>query len=121
MAFDRPEAGTLTGHNNEDAVKEFLKKHSAAELLNRLKWDTFPDKILLLGAYHEARGGVVPWRSSDMEEAFKQAKETPPGNFPRDIKTTIKSSWVHNVTPRTYTITRTGWNKIGQALEGLPP
>ncbi len=112
-------ARTLTGHNNEQAIKEFLKDHGAAELLNRLKWDSFPEKILLLGAWYESRGGSTPWRSSDMDETFKQAKESAPRNFPRDIKNAIKSGWIHAETPRTYAITRSGWNRIGQATENL--
>jgi hypothetical protein len=111
--------GPLTAHNSEQAIKEFLKSHGAAELLNRLKWDSFPEKILLLGAWYESRGGGTPWRSADMDETFKQAKETPPRNFPRDIKNAIKSGWIHAETPRTYAVTRSGWNKIGQATENL--
>jgi hypothetical protein len=109
----------LTGHNNEQGIKDSLRAHGAAELLNRLEWDSFPEKILLLGAWYEARGGSTPWRSSDMDETFKQAKEKPPRNFPRDIRNTIKSGWVHAETPRTYVVTRSGWNKIGQAMENL--
>src|SRR5437879_5412790 len=63
-----PITGLLTTHSNEQAIKDFLKQHGAAELLNRLKWDSFPEKILLLGAWHEARGGNTPWRSADMDE-----------------------------------------------------
>lgn len=70
-----------------------------------------PEKILLLGAWHEARGGTAPWRSADMDDVFGLAKESPPSNFPRDIKNAIKSGWIHNETPRTYIVTRTGWNK----------
>ena len=54
-----------------------------------------------------------------MDEVFRQAKEKPPNNFPRDIKTAIKSGLIHAETPRSYTVTRTGWNKIGQAIENL--
>lgn len=112
-------AGSFTGSNSEASIKEWLKSHGAAELLNRFKWDSYPEKILLLGAWHESRGGNSPWRSADMDETFKQAKEKLPGNFPRDIKTAIKTGMIHAETPRTYTITRTGWNKIGQAIETL--
>jgi hypothetical protein len=108
----------LGGTDSEEAIKTNLKAHGGAELLNQLKWDSFPEKILLLGAWHEARGGTAPWRSADMDDIFKLAKESPPSNFPRDIKNAIKSGWVHNETPRTYVITRTGWNKIGLALRG---
>jgi hypothetical protein len=115
----RPGASPAPGSNNEDGVKEFLRDHGAAELLNRLKLESFPEKILLLAAWHEARGGSIPWRSSDMDEAFKLAKDKPPRNFPRDIRNAIKSGWIHNETPRTYAVTRTGWNRIRRALEGL--
>jgi hypothetical protein len=105
--------------DNEAAVKERLRAFGAAELLNRLNWDTYPEKILLLAAWHESRGGDAPWRSADMDETFRQAKEKPPNNFPRDVKTAIKSGWIHAETPRTYVVTRTGWNKIGQTIQNL--
>lgn len=117
----QPVNGDLTaGSDTEEAIKATLKAHGGAELLNQLKWDSFPDKILLLGAWHEARGGTTPWRSADMDETFKLAKESPPSNFPRDIRNAIKSGWVHNETARTYVVTRTGWNRIGQALRNQP-
>ncbi|MEI9897717.1 MAG: hypothetical protein WDN28_28635 [Chthoniobacter sp.] len=110
----------MTAFNNEQAIKDHLKAHGAAELLNILKWENFPEKILLLGAWFEARGGNTPWRSSDMDDTFRQAKENAPRNFPRDIKTAIKSGWIHAETPRTYALTRSGWNRIGRAIEDLP-
>jgi hypothetical protein len=109
---------SLLGNDSEEAIKALLNARGGAELLNQLRWESFPEKILLLAAWHEARGGTTPWRSADMDDTFKLAKESPPSNFPRDIKTAIKSGWIHNETPRTYVVTRTGWNKIGQALRG---
>jgi hypothetical protein len=96
-------------------IWQFLN-YGAAELLNRLRWDSYPEKILLLGAWFEARGGSVPWKSADMDEVFKQAKEKPPANFPRDVKQAIKAAWIHPMTPRTYCVTRTGWNKLAEVL-----
>jgi len=115
------EPPTLGGVNlaGENPVKEWLKGHAPAEILNRIRWESYPDKILLLGAWHEARGGDTPWRSADMDDVFGQAKEKPPGNFPRDIRTAIKTALIHAETPRTYTVTRTGWNKIAQAIQAL--
>jgi hypothetical protein len=109
---------SLLGNDTEEAIKAALHDRGGAELLNQLRWESFPEKILLLAAWHEARGGTTPWRSADMDDTFKLAKESPPSNFPRDIKNAIKSGWIHNETPRTYVVTRTGWNKIGQALRG---
>lgn len=103
----------------EGATKERLSSYGAAEVLNHLRWDTHPEKILLLAAWHEARGGTTPWKSSDMDSVFLSAKERSPANFPRDIKTAIKSGWIHTHTPRTYSVTRTGWNKIADSLAKL--
>ena len=118
-----PAQGTVmeapSDNDSEESTKAVLNERGGAELLNQLKWERYPEKILLLAAWHEARAGTLPWRSADMDDTFKLAKETPPSNFPRDIRNAIKSGWIHNATPRTYTVTRTGWNKIGQALKEL--
>jgi hypothetical protein len=100
-------------------VKARLGTYGAAELLNQMRWETYPEKILLLGAWQEARGGSTPWKSSDMDSLFRQAKEGAPSNFPRDIKVAIKSGWIHTHTPRTYSVTRTGWNRVADALSKL--
>ncbi len=105
----------------QQGVKSWLSKHSAAEILNKIKWDTNPDKILLMGAFHESKVETESWRSADMETRFGEAKDTPPANFPRDIAAAIKSGLIASVTPRTYTVSRTGWNKIADAIAKLPP
>ena len=112
------ESASLIQDSLQD-VKEWMASHGGAELLNMFKWDSYPEKILLLSAWHEAKGGHSPWRSSDMDEVFKQAKEKPPANFPRDIRNAIKNGLIHAETPRTYTVTRTGWNKVCQRIEEM--
>lgn len=101
---------------NEETLKAQLVNYGAAELLNHIRWDTYPEKILLLGAWHEAKGGNTPWKSADMDSVFRQAKESAPSNFPRDIKVAIKSGWIATHTPRTYSVTRTGWNRLADSL-----
>ncbi len=112
-------ASSLSGTTSDDMVKNRLKSHGAAELLTLVRWESFPEKIVLLGAWNEARGGNTPWKSAEMDALFSQAKEKPPANFPRDIKQAIKSGWIHAATPRTYTVTGTGWKRIGEALQCL--
>ena len=103
-----------------EETKQHLKSLGAAELLNFLKkWDSYPEKVVLLGAWREAHTDGSAWRSADMDEAFRQAKESAPSNFPRDISKAIKEGWIHAVTPRTYTVTGTGWSRISQALAEL--
>lgn len=118
-AGKEPPSITTGGPLSEDMLKTRLGSYGAAELLNQLQWDTYPEKILILGAWCEARGGATPWKSSDMDAVFRQAKEAPPSNFPRDIKTAIKAGWIHTHTPRTYSVTRTGWNRVAEAVSKL--
>lgn len=114
-----PSATTPSNQSGERGatVRGWLAKHAPAEVMNLLKWDTYPDKILILGACHEAKGGSEGWKSSDMEKSFAEAKESPPANFPRDIRNAIKSGHVRTVTPRTYAVSRTGWNRLADGLE----
>jgi hypothetical protein len=95
-----------------DTVRKWMASHTASELLNMFLWDTNAEKILLLGAFHEACGGAEGWRSADMEHRFSEAKEPWPGNFSRDVSMAIKNGLLATVTPRTYKISRTGWNKV---------
>jgi hypothetical protein len=110
----RADGGSAT---NDDHTKEWFKGRSAAEVLNALPSDKMTEKIFLLGAWHEARGGATPWRASDVLKAFSQAKERTPGNFSRDLSVAIKDGNVHNATPRSYEITRGGWNRLAQLTE----
>ena len=85
-----------------------------------VKWDTNAEKILLLAAHHEAKGGAEGWRSADMETKFSEAKESFPANFSRDVVTSIKDGIIATVTPRTYKVSRSGWNRITDAVSKLP-
>jgi hypothetical protein len=108
------------GAQRIEKPKEWLAGHSPAEIFNKIKWDTNPEKILLMGAYHEAKTETDSWRSADMETRFVEAKDNRPSNFPRDIGSAIKSGFITTVTPRTYIVSRTGWNKIADAIATLP-
>ncbi len=111
---NRPDGGAAT---NDDQTKEWLKTRSAAEVLNALPSDKMAEKIFLLGAWHEARGGATPWRASDVLKAFSQAKERAPGNFSRDLSVAVKDGNINNATPRSYEITRGGWNRLAQLTQ----
>jgi hypothetical protein len=101
-------------------VKEWLARRSGAEVLNAIGWTSNQDKILLIAAFHESSGGAAGWRKEDMENRFSEAREQFPGNFGRDIATAIKGGIIAAVTPRTYAVSRTGWNKIADAITKLP-
>lgn len=102
-----------------ESVKEWFKRHTASEVLNRIGWKTNPEKILLLGAFHESNGGTEGWRSAEIGERFGQAKEGFPANFPRDIRAALGAGDIGAVTPRTYKVGRVGWNKIAAAIKEL--
>src|SRR6266566_5537381 len=64
-----------------EEAKSWLAAHSTAEALAKTGWQTFAERILVLGAHYEARGGGEGWKSADVDALFKTAREAPPGNF----------------------------------------
>ena len=115
-----PTGITEPGADPAQNTKAWLSKYSASEVLNIINWDKYSEKIVLLGAHYEAKGGEEGWRSADMETKFSEAKEPFPANFSRDVVTAIKDSMIATVTPRTYKVSRSGWNRIGEAISKLP-
>jgi len=100
-------------------VREWMGKHSESEILQQIGWDTFPERILLLGAHYEASGGGEGWSKSDIDYKFSAARVQEPTNFARDISNAIKSGWIAAVTPRTYRVSRTGWNRLAESVSAV--
>jgi len=109
---------------NGDTVtlaKAWLANHSPGEALNLIGWKTNPEKILILGAYHESKQKEESdWRSSDIEQRFSEARESVPANLARDVSNAVKGNFLAPVTYRTYRISRTGWNKMAEVIASLP-
>lgn len=102
-------------------AKAWLAHHSAGEALNLIGWKTNPEKILILGAYHESKQKEdLDWRSSDIEQRFSEARDGTPSNLPRDMSNAVKINFIAPVTYRTYKVSRTGWNKMAEAIGALP-
>jgi hypothetical protein len=101
-------------------AKNWLSNHSAAEALNLIGWKTNPEKILILAAYHEAKGmDGEDWQKTDIVKRFSEAREQVPGNFTRDISNAVKENLVAPATYRTYKVSRTAWNKLADAIANL--
>jgi hypothetical protein len=118
MAVPISEINSSDDNNQKSAeerivfTKNWLQKHSPAEAISFLGWETFIERIVILGAIIEASGNDPGWRNADINERFSAARQPIPGNFARDISNAIKGGFVSTVTPRTYAITRSGWLKI---------
>src|SRR5438552_17862728 len=61
-AKEPPTNGSPAQAVNEEMIRAQLAGHGAAELLNELLRDTYPEKVLLLVARHESSGGSTPWK-----------------------------------------------------------
>ena len=59
----------------EEMLKMRLGSYGAAELPNQLSRDTYPEKILLLAAWHEARGGGAPWKAPTWTPSSSRQKK----------------------------------------------
>lgn len=117
---ERPSITDLADPNKErvriDTARNWMAEHSAAEALSKIGWPNFSERILILGALIEAKGGDPGWRSSDIENQFRAARETPPSNFARDVSLAIKAGIIATETPRTYSVSKTGWLKLYEAI-----
>jgi len=113
-------ANYVNGDGTIASTKAWLSQHTPSEILNRIGLETNPDRILLLGAFHESTGeDKEGWKSADMELRFSEAKEGFPRNFPRDLRAAIEAGLIGAVTPRTYKVGRAGWNRIAEFVAKL--
>jgi hypothetical protein len=119
--ISRPAQSGPTGlGGTKEIATDWLSRHSAAEALNVIGWERNTDKILLLGAYHENYTNADDgWKKGDLESRFAEAKEAIPGNLSRDISLAVKDGVLAPVTPRTYAVSRTGWNRIAEAIKQI--
>jgi hypothetical protein len=97
-------------------ARSWLGERPVSEILARIGWETFPERILLLGAHYETTDGIIGWRSTDIATKFKAGREHPSGNFTRDINNAIKAGIIATITPGTYKVSKTGWLKIYEAI-----
>jgi hypothetical protein len=111
----------VTNGDTMAAAKAWLASHSAAEALNLIGWKTNPEKILILGAFHESKSSQADadWRSSDIQLRFDEARDQFPANFTRDISNAVKQNLIAPATYRTYRVSRTGWNKLAEVVATL--
>ena len=97
-------------------AKDWLLKHTAFEALGLIGWRTSAEKIVILGAFHEAKFECERWLSADMASRFSDASEPFPLNFARDAGTAIKKNLITYVTRGAYKVSPTGWSKIAEAI-----
>jgi len=89
------------------------KVESAREALDISGAKKNPEKIVALAAYVMQDGGDT-FKVEDVKAAFRRARETAPGNFPRDLSTAITSGWVGDAGSGEYFLTA----KVDGVLDG---
>jgi hypothetical protein len=80
---------------------------------------TFPEKLLLLGAWTEARKEKFILRGPALAEALVQAGQTPPANPKRDVMAAVRSGWITLglfPNPSRATLTAEGWRRVAEML-----
>jgi hypothetical protein len=97
-------------------ARAWLGERSPAQVLAQVGWETFPERILLLGAHYETTNGIIGWQDADIGAKFNVAKAPPPENFVRDVFSAITAGIITAVTPSTYKVSRTGWLKVYEAI-----
>jgi hypothetical protein len=80
---------------------------------------TFAEKLLLLGAWTEARREKFIIRGPLLAEAFVRAGDSPPANPQRDVMAAAQSGWIalgQFPNPKRATVTPEGWARVGDLL-----
>jgi hypothetical protein len=89
------------------------KVESAREALDVSGATKNPEKVVALAAYVMQDGGET-FKVEDVKAAFRRARETAPGNFPRDLDKAITSGWVGDAGNGEYFLTA----KVDGVLDG---
>ncbi|WP_145985647.1 hypothetical protein [Microbacterium phyllosphaerae] len=89
------------------------KVESAREALDISGASKNPEKIVALAAYVMQDGGES-FKVEDVKAAFRRARETAPGNFPRDLDKAIGAGWVGDCGGGEYFLTA----KVDGVLDG---
>lgn len=86
---DPPDIGGARGKRAKNKQVE-----NAREAIDVSGAKTNPEKIVALAAYVLQDGGAT-FKVEDVKAQFRRARETTPGNFPRDLSTAIAAGWIH--------------------------
>ncbi|KAB1650400.1 hypothetical protein [Pseudoclavibacter endophyticus] len=103
----RPSAGARTRQQGGQAVA------SAREALDLSGAKTNPEKIIALAEYVLQDGGET-FKVEDVKAQFRRARETPPGNFSRDLSAAVQAGWIAQGDGEEYYVT----NKIQGIFDG---
>lgn len=102
----------------EKAARQKLAAMDAPPLTEHASL-TFAEKLLLLGAWTEAKKEKFILRGPVLTEAFVKAGDTPPANPKRDVMAAVQSGWITLglfPNPNRATLTPSGWSRVLEAL-----
>jgi hypothetical protein len=86
---------------------------NAREALDVSGAKTNPEKIVALGKY-VMQDGTDTFKVEDVKTQFRRARETPPGNFSRDLGVALREGWLAETDKDHYYVT----NKIEGIFDG---
>lgn len=104
-------AAPFLGSTSQHAIPK--KVENAREALDVSGAQRNPEKIVALGAYVLEDGGET-FKVEDIKTQFRRARETLPGNLPRDLNKAIASGWIAEDKPGEYYLT----SKVLGVLDG---
>lgn len=88
---DAPTSGLAMQSSQRPTTGAML---SPREFLDQSNARSFPEKIVSVGQYAKAQGGVPVFGRKILLELLERAGEKVPRNIPRDIQKTVKEGWI---------------------------
>jgi len=101
-------AGSSTGPRPSEAAGP---PETLAEFMREVDPKRNPDKIATIAKYLKDTGHST-FSRTEAREAFRQARETEPGNYARDFKWAQYAGWIGGDDSSGFYLTRTGENAV---------
>ena len=103
-------------------VRERVSKVKVQRVLNATAHRTFPERIVALTGWLQARDHDAIVRPRDIKQLLVDARVDPPANPGRDFRLAWDQGWLVRLQQREFVLSDQGWIKLAELLnDSLPP
>ncbi len=103
-------------------VRTRVSKVPVQRVLNATAGLTFPERIVALVGWLQAKDEGQTVRPRDIKQLLVGARQDPPANPGRDFRLAWDQGWLVRLQPREFVLSNEGWAKLAEMLnESIPP
>ncbi len=102
-------------------VRTRVSKVPVQRVLNATAGLTFPERIVALTGWLQAREETQTVRPRDIKQLLVGARQDPPANPGRDFRLAWDQGWLVRLQPREFVLSNDGWGKLAEMLNDSLP